>query len=500
MPNKPFKILLNVILISNIFFTAGFASVNKTPQTLYRVYIGGKSLGLIKSKSSLEKYIDKRQEKIKKKYNVSKVYVPDNLDIEKEITYSNNILSNEKIYNKIKDESPFTIDGYTIKIKKVSSNNEKKKKDEYITLYVLDEKVFTKSVDKTVRSFVTPDEYNAYKNNTQKKIKDTGKYIENIYIQNDITVKKSHIPSNAKIYTNKKDISKYLLFGTTDKQKKYTVQEGDTISDVAFANKISDEEFLIANPSFTSADSLLYPGQTVTLGIIKPQFNVVEEDHTVIKEEKNYETETRYDNEKEVGTTETLQAGVKGENKVTQKIQKINGETVNIVTVNTEVLKEPVKEIIVKGGKQSSYSRGRGGVTSGYGNAIATKGEWGWPATCSSVSSPFGYRWGVLHDGTDIAGCGYGSNIFAAQSGTVVKVASKFDNGNYIIIQHPNGFYSLYCHLSGFNVKTGDYVEKGQVIGFMGQTGYATGVHLHFAIWYGYPYYGGHAYNAMSFY
>ena len=61
----------------------------------------------------------------------------------------------------------------------------------------------------------------------------------------------------------------------------------------------------------------------------------------------------------------------------------------------------------------------------GYGSVIPTKGQWGWPATCSSVSSPFGWRWGVLHDGTDIAGCGYGSNIFAAQSGTGEKAFFK---------------------------------------------------------------------------
>ena len=94
----------------------------------------------------------------------------------------------------------------------------------------------------------------------------------------------------------------------------------------------------------------------------------------------------------------------------------------------------PVKEIIVKG-RQGSSSSGAGGYGgAGYGGTVATKGEWGWPATCQTVSSPFGYRWGVLHDGTDIAGCGYGSNIFAAQSGTVVKTSYKYDNGIYVII------------------------------------------------------------------
>ena len=169
-----------------------------------------------------------------------------------------------------------------------------------------------------------------------------------------------------------------------------------------------------------------------------------------------------------------------------------------MVSTAKEVLREPTTEIIVKGGRQSYYYGG------GYGTVVATKGQWGWPASCASVSSPFGWRWGILHDGTDIAGCGYGSNIFAAQAGTVSISSSKKDNGQYIVIDHHNGFYSMYAHLCvGCRyVNVGDYVEKGQIIGGMGQTGAATGVHLHFSIWQGgLPYTGGsRAIDPMIFY
>lgn len=480
----------------------GLTSKNSTPKTLYRVYLKGKSLGLIKSETELEEYIDKKQEQIKKKYNVDKVYVPDELDIVKEVTFKGKVSKVKDIYEKIKDISPFTINGYKITIRGLDTkdSNGKTVKGKKQTIYVLDKEVFTASVDNTVRSFISEEDYNAYKNDTQKEIEDVGKIIEKIYIKNTITIKKQKIPVDKPIYQDKESLSKYLLFGTTEEQQKYTVQDGDTITDIAFNNKISTEEFLIANPSFTDENSLLYNGQEVTLGILKPQFSVVEEDHTVFKEEKNYQTETRYDNTKNVGYTEVVQAGVNGENKVTQKVQKINGETVNVVPVNTEVIKEPVTEIIVKGGKQSSYSNYYSG--GGYGSIIATKGQWGWPASCSSVSSGFGYRWGVLHDGTDIAGCGLGSNIFAAQAGTVVQSSYKYDNGQYITIDHHNGYYSMYAHLcNGCRyVNVGDNVSKGQVIGGMGRTGAATGVHLHFSIWSGYPYRGGRALNAMQFY
>lgn len=499
------KVILYVtisIIISALITSLLPKKQTGVPKEVYRVYIEGKSLGLIKSKNALEKYIDKEQKSIKEKYGVKKVYAPDELDIEKELTYDEKIYSTKQIYEKIKDISPFTIDGYTMKIKGLTKTNSdgKKVKGEDKYIYTLNRKTFTKAVEKTVKSFITEDKYNAYKNKTQKEIKETGSIIENLYIKNKITIKESKIPVNKTIYTKEENLTKYLLFGTTEEQQKYTVKDGDTIADVAFNNKISTEEFLVANTQFKDENSLLFTGQEVTIGLLHPQFDLVEEDHTVSDQEVNYETETKIDNSKKSSYSQVEQAGVKGKNRVTQKIQKVNGETTNVVTTNTEELTAPVKEIIVKG-RQGSSSGGAGGYGgAGYGGTVATKGEWGWPATCQTVSSPFGYRWGVLHDGTDIAGCGYGSNIFAAQSGTVVKTSYKFDNGIYVIINHNNGYYSLYAHLSGYTVKEGQSVSKGQVIGTMGRTGFATGVHLHFAIWVGYPYYGGSVRNAMSFY
>ena len=485
-----------IVLILGIALPFVTATTNATPQTLYRVYLKGESIGLIKSRTQLEEYIDKKQDQIKEKFDVDKVYLPEDLDIVKEVTFDNDISTVKEIYNKIKDISPFTIKGYAITIGAVDSQaaDGTKIKGKKQTIYVLDKQVFEDAVDNIVHSFISEEDYENYANGTQEEIEETGSIIERIYIENKITISRRNIPVDETIYQDTDTLSQYLMFGTTEAQQKYTVQTGDTIEQISFNNKISTEEFLIANPEFTSANSLLYAGQEVTLGILKPQFRVVEEDHVVLDEETNYQTETQYDNTKEVGYSEVKQAGVKGVTRVTQKVQKVNGETISVARVSSEVLKEPINEIVVKGGKKSSYY--------GYGEAIATAGDWGWPATCSSVSSPFGYRWGALHDAIDIAGCGYGSNIFAAKDGVVVQSAYKYDNGEFITIDHGNGYYSLYAHMvSGSRrVKVGDYVVKGQVIGSMGRTGAATGVHVHFAIWRGYPYRGGTPLNPLAFY
>ena len=498
---KKLKAITIVILILSVFLTAGFSFKIKAPKTVYRVYLKGKSLGLIKSKKALEDYIDEKQQEIKEEYGVDKVYAPENIDIIKEITFNEDITSVKKIYDKIEGTSPFTINGYKISIKGVSSTEgHETVKGENKTIYVIEKDTFVEAIDNTVKSFIPEEDYNNFANDTQTQIDDTGKVIEKIYLENKVTIKKQNIPVDEKIYQDKVELSQYLLFGTTEKQKEYVVKAGDTITDIAANNQMATEEFLIANPSYTDENSLLAPGQVVNIGIIDPQVNVVEQDYVVERVAKKYTTEVRYDNNQWVGYQATTQRGVDGENRVTQRVYKTNGEIKTIEPLSTEVLKAAINEIVVKGKK--TYG-------SGYGNHVAVSGSWGWPASCSSVSSYFGWRWGALHKGIDIAGCGEGSYIFAANAGTVVaseRTRGGYSlgygtNGEYIIIDHGNGYYSEYAHMCpGCRyVKVGDVVEKGQPIGGMGRTGAATGVHLHFAIWSGYPF-RGTPLNPMNFY
>ncbi len=500
--NKKNKLITIGILLVSLVCTVGFSVKLTAPKTVYRVYLKGKSLGLIESKKELEEYIDTRQQLIKEKYGVNKVYAPEDLDIVKEITFNSDITSVNKIYKKIENESPFSIRGYKITIKNVKSTEHHTETDEGNKIvYVLDKNVFTDSIQSAVKSFISEENYNAFANNQQTEIEDTGKIIEKIYLENKVTIKKQNIPVDETIYQEKAELSQYLLFGTTEKQKEYIVKDGDTISDIAYNNKMSTEEFLIANPSYSDENSLLAPGQEVTIGILNPQFNVIEEDYVVKREKKKYTTEVKYDNSKFVGYEVRTQNGVDGENRVTQRVTIVNGETKKIDPLETEVIKEAISEVIIKGSKR---------YPGGYGSHVATSGSWGWPATCSSVSSYYGWRWGSLHKGIDIAGCGGGSYIFAAQAGTVV--VSKADksggyaggygmNGEIIFIDHGNGYYSEYAHMCpGCRyVKVGDVVEKGQPIGGMGTTGASTGIHLHFAIWNGYPF-KGTPLNPMQFY
>ena len=78
----------------------------------------------------------------------------------------------------------------------------------------------------------------------------------------------------------------------------------------------------------------------------------------------------------------------------------------------------------------------------------------------------------------------YGSNVYAANNGTIETMEYVNSYGYYIMINHNNGYYSLYAHMKSFapNITIGSTVSRGQVIGYVGNSGWSTGPHLHFEI------------------
>ena len=105
------------------------------------------------------------------------------------------------------------------------------------------------------------------------------------------------------------------------------------------------------------------------------------------------------------------------------------------------------------------------------------------PEAYSYISSPYGWRvlYGIeeFHLGIDLA-CAAGTDVLAAASGTVEISTYHYSYGNYIVVNHGNGFSTLYAHLSSSNVNVGDFVGAGQTIGWVGLTGRTFGYHLHF--------------------
>ena len=132
--------------------------------------------------------------------------------------------------------------------------------------------------------------------------------------------------------------------------------------------------------------------------------------------------------------------------------------------------------------EQAQYAASSSGSAGASGYLYPLPSGTGW------VTDAYGYRWHPIageyrfHYGVDLA-ANLGTSVYAIKSGTVVKRASEYYNGNCIMIQHDDGTASQYAHLNSFAVAYGDRVTQGQVIGYVGSSGYSTGPHLHFEIY-----------------
>ena len=169
-----------------------------------------------------------------------------------------------------------------------------------------------------------------------------------------------------------------------------------------------------------------------------------------------YKTESKITQKGQVGTAQ-----------VTADVVYVNGEEVEKVETGRVTLEEPTLEIKVVGTKNPP--------------AKAATGSFRWPIT-GTITSRYGYRWGSeFHTGLDIAKAS-GSKIAAADGGTVTLAGYNGNYGYCVIIDHGNGYTTLYAHCSKLLVSKGQKVAKGETISLVGSTGRSTGPHLHFEV------------------
>lgn len=154
----------------------------------------------------------------------------------------------------------------------------------------------------------------------------------------------------------------------------------------------------------------------------------------------------------------------------------VNGKLVSSEIVEKTVIKEPIAEVTIIG----TLPRQLDPETSSQVNSLGLI----FPLLRINGPSQVVTSWwgdGRGHKGIDIASPS-GTPIYAAQSGTVITSCYIASYGNYIIIDHGNGWKTCYAHASKLYAKVGDYVSQGQVIAAVGTTGQSTGNHLHFEV------------------
>ena len=218
-----------------------------------------------------------------------------------------------------------------------------------------------------------------------------------------------------------------LVTGTT-KKTTYVVQKGDCIGCIASKFDISPEIIYKNNPQIE--DDLIRVGDVLDLTVLKPQVTVETVERVSEIEEIEPEVIIRKNDEMRAGQQKTIQAGVPGTKRVTYRLVKQNGYLMSEEIVDEQVLEPAVPAIIMKGTK---VIRGEG------------SGKFAWPVSGAKITSKFGKRWGRQHKGIDMIGS---KSILASDTGIVKFAGKKNGLGNTIIIDHKNGYETVYGHLS----------------------------------------------------
>lgn len=178
--------------------------------------------------------------------------------------------------------------------------------------------------------------------------------------------------------------------------------------------------------------------------------------------------------------------------------QLITDITANLVD-NAAVLEEfeqaeheaetNVANMVIALEKQRRAEAAASGVGYSNGSTVVGTGQFSWPVpSCTYLTSRFGLRvhpiTGVTksHTGIDI-GAESGATIVAADGGTVVLAGVNSGYGNCVMIDHGNGYKTLYAHMSSIAVSNGQAVSKGDTVGYVGSTGLSTGPHCHYEVW-----------------
>lgn len=165
-----------------------------------------------------------------------------------------------------------------------------------------------------------------------------------------------------------------------------------------------------------------------------------------------------------------------------REIDDICNEKKNLLsrtTANKNALIRMEKELEIK---EAEVTR----ILESYRYGTAPSGKFAWPVA-GRIISGFGYRihpiFGVrrFHSGIDLA-TPYGTLVKAADGGQVIQAGYFGGYGNSVMLYHGGGFATWYAHLSSINVSIGQFVQRGQVIGLVGSTGWSTGPHLHFEV------------------
>ncbi|PAE18825.1 peptidase M23 [Bacillus sp. 7504-2] len=455
------KAAITTVALATLTFGVGVhAFADLAFKTVYYVYVDDQFVGTVSDKEIVENVVETKVEKTKDDFSNQ---LP--LAIGPKLTYVP-----EHVFESFSNQDDKVVAEKLEKLLSIEAVATEILIDEKVPVYVKDEAAANQVMKALKLKYVSEEEWKqleAQQTLNEKEslppLKEGETRVVGARFSKEMTLSQSKV-SPKQILSVDEAVS-YITKGTLE-EKKYKVKEGDVLGQIANDHDMTLEQLLKLNPGLKE-DSLLKIDQELNVTILQPLVEVIVEKEVFQKETIPFEKEVVEDSSMYKGDTKVKQEGKDGSREVTYKVSEQNGKQTQKVVIDENILQEPMSHIVIKGTKVIP-SRG--------------DGSFAWPAVGGYISSKQGQRWGKLHKGIDIARPS-DRTIKASDNGIVQSAGWSGGYGNKVVINHQNGFETVYAHLSSIDVKVGQTVSKGMKIGVMGSTGNSTGVHLHFEIY-----------------
>ncbi len=454
---KPAGFLIKMFVFMMVFTTVSItATANTKLDTVYHVYLDDQYLGPISDQKITDQVVDEAVEAKQKDYKDYQLELGNELTYISEQVFRPNAADNT-VVDKLKDQ-------LTIKTEAIGLTLNNK-----VIAYVKDEAEAELALKKFKLLFVSEEELEQAESEENKvtslpSLKSGESRIKDVHMEEEITFSSDLILPNEMLTAD--EAVKLFQKGTLE-EKTHEVKQGDVLGTIADTYQLTSEQLIQLNEDLTEK-SVLQIGQELNVLVTKPLLHVMVEKEAYQEDTVDYEKEFIENSEMPKGETKVTQTGKKGKTAFTYKVIEENGKQDSKEIMDENIIEKPINEMIEKGTKVIP-SRGTGKFT--------------WPASGGYVSSETGQRWGKLHKGIDIA---RPSNLTIKAADNGIVSSAGWNNGGYgnkIVIDHQNGYRTVYAHLDSISVSAGQKVEKGSSIGIMGATGDAHGVHLHFEMY-----------------
>ncbi|MBM7693550.1 murein DD-endopeptidase MepM/ murein hydrolase activator NlpD [Peribacillus deserti] len=446
------KYISETLLKRAVFFTIilffvslhAAAAFGQILPTEYQVYYKGNHLGNVSDAKAVDKAITDKVKQAKKEYPSFSFAFHKEVSLRPETVLIPDT-EDKKVIKQLK-ELPIEAKSYAIEV------------DGKKVVFLPEKKEAAETIEALKYQYLTDEEREAIeKGKTESKTK-----IKEISFSQEVGIEKSEVKPS-QIMDSKKALEK--LNKGSKEEKIYKVKQEEKLAAVASENGIDTKKLVALNPALEQKTKL-EEGQSVIVEEEKPFVDVVINKEIIENRTIPSAKKVIPNSNLPKGKIHIKQEGKSGEKEIHTVVSIENGVEIKKNVKSQEIVSEPVATIVEKGTK----------IIPSHGT-----GSFEWPAVDGLITSKLGYRWGKLHKGIDIAGPSDPA-IKASDNGVVIFAGMSNGYGNKVIIDHQNGFQTLYGHLDSISVKEGDIVPSGSKIGIMGSTGHSTGVHLHFEI------------------